>query len=62
MEETKNIPSLQVIDMPYIAINKTKPQRSLIVIATAFMASLLSILFVLFEYRTRELRVKLKQV
>jgi uncharacterized protein involved in exopolysaccharide biosynthesis len=60
MEETKNIPSIQVIDQPYIALNKAKPQRSLIVIATTFMASLLSILFVLFEYRTREMWEKLK--
>ncbi len=60
MEETKNIPSLQIIDKPYVALNKTKPQRSLIVIATTFMAFILSILYVLFEYQTREIRNKLK--
>jgi len=61
MEETKNIPSLQVIDKPYIALNKAKPQRSLIVVATTVMAFILSVLYVLFEYRTREIREKLKQ-
>ncbi|MFC1785489.1 GumC family protein [Candidatus Neomarinimicrobiota bacterium] len=62
MDETKDIPSIQVIDKPYIAINKTKPRRSLIVIATTIMAGLLSILFVVLEYRTKELRGKLKNV
>ena len=60
MEETKNIPSLQVIDKPYVALNKAKPQRSLIVVATTVMAFIISVLYVLFEYRTRELRKKLK--
>ena len=60
MEETKNIPSLQVVDDPKVALNKAKPKRSLIVIATTFMALILSILYVLFEYQTREIRNKLK--
>ena len=60
MEETKNIPSLQVIDEPKVALNKAKPKRSLIVIATTFMAFILSVLYVLFEYRTREIRSILK--
>lgn len=61
MEETKNIPSLQVIDQPYVALNKAKPQRSLIVIATTIMAFILSVLYVLFEYRTRDIRDTLKR-
>ncbi len=60
MEETKNIPSLQVIDEPKVALNKSKPKRSLIVIATTFMAFILSVLYVLFEYRTRNIRNILK--
>jgi len=62
MEETKNIPSLQVIDKPYIALNKAKPQRSMIVIATTLMAFTLSIIFILVEYKTRKLRKSIKLV
>ena len=61
MEETKSIPSLQVVDEPKVALNKAKPKRSLIVIATTFMAFILSVLYVLFEYRTRDIRKKLIQ-
>ncbi len=60
MEETKNIPSLQVVDEPKVALNKSKPKRSLIVIATTLMAFILSVLYVLFEYRTRDIRNILK--
>jgi uncharacterized protein involved in exopolysaccharide biosynthesis len=60
MEETKNTPSLQIIDYPQIAINKAKPQRALIVIATTLMAGLFSVFYVLFEFRSRELRYALK--
>ena len=60
MEETKNTPSLQIIDYPQIAINKAKPQRALIVIATTLMAGLLSVFYVLFELGSRELRYALK--
>jgi len=62
MEETKNIPSLQVIDQPYVALNKTKPQRSLIVIATTVMTFLMSIIYIIIEYRTRKLRSSIKFV
>ena len=62
MEETKSIPSLQIVDGPKVALNKAKPKRSLIVIATTFMAFILSVLYVLFEYRTREIRKKLKYI
>ena len=61
MEETKNIPSLQIIDYPQIPINKARPQRALIVISTTLMAFLMSIFYVLLEYRTRELRGRLKR-
>jgi uncharacterized protein involved in exopolysaccharide biosynthesis len=61
MEESKNIPSLQIIDYPQIPINKARPQRALIVIGTTFMAFIMSILYVLLEYRTRELRYQLKR-
>ena len=61
MEETKNIPSLQIVDEPKVALNKATPKRSLIVIATTAMAFILSVLYVLFEYRTREIRKTLKQ-
>jgi tyrosine-protein kinase Etk/Wzc len=60
MEETKSIPSLQVVDEPKVALNKAKPKRSLIVIATTLMAFLLSVIYVLFEYRTRDIRKRLK--
>ena len=62
MEETKNSPSLQVIDQPYVALNKAKPQRSLIVIGTTLMSFLLSIIYVITEYRTRKLRSSIKFV
>lgn len=61
MEETKNIPSIQVVDEPKVALNKAKPKRSLIVLATTFMAFILSVLYVLFEYRTRDIRDTLKR-
>ena len=60
MEETKSIPSLQIVDEPKVALNKTKPKRSLIVIASTLMAFMLSVMYVLFEYRTRDIRKKLK--
>jgi len=60
MEETKNIPSLQIVDEPKVALNKAKPKRSIIVMATTLMAFILSVMYVLFEYRTRDLRKRLK--
>ena len=61
MEETKNIPSLQIVDEPKVALNKAKPKRSLIVLATTLMAFILSVLYVLFEYKTRDIRNILKR-
>jgi len=50
LEESKNIPTLQVIDEPKVAINKIKPIRSLIVIASVIMAFLLSIVYIYLDY------------
>ena len=62
MEESKNVPSLQIIDEPQIALNKTKPRRGLIVIAATLMAFMLSSSFVIIEYRTREIRSRLRSL
>ena len=45
LEETKNIPTLQIIDKPKVALNKTKPKRSLIVIGSTIMSFLMSLIF-----------------
>jgi capsule polysaccharide export protein KpsE/RkpR len=61
MEETKNIPSIQIIDHPQVALNKTKPKRSYIVIAATMMAFLLSFIFIYVEANTLSLRNHLKK-
>jgi len=62
MEESKDIPSIQVLDQPNIPINKAKPKRAIIVIATTIMAALMSVIFVFVEYRTRDIRFRLKEI
>jgi uncharacterized protein involved in exopolysaccharide biosynthesis len=62
MEESKNVPSLQIIDEPQIALNKTKPRRALIVIASTLMVLMLSSSYVIIEYRTREIRSSLRSL
>ncbi|MEE2877297.1 MAG: GNVR domain-containing protein [Candidatus Neomarinimicrobiota bacterium] len=59
MEESKNIPTVQIIDEPKVPLNKAKPKRMFIVLGTIFMATIFSIGYVLTEYRTRDLRKKL---
>ena len=61
LEETKNIPTLQVIDKPKVAINKTKPKRALIVIGATLMSILVSFTFVYPDHHTRDLRAALKR-
>ena len=61
LEETKNIPTLQVIDKPKVALNKAKPKRALIVIGATLMSILLSIIFIYTDYHTRDLRIALKR-
>ncbi len=61
LEETKNIPTLQVIDKPKVAINKTKPKRALIVIGATLMSILVSFTFVYADHHTRDLRAVLKR-
>lgn len=53
MDETKNIPTVQVIDPPVVALNKTYPRRTLIVISTTLMAVMFSVLYVLAEDKIR---------
>lgn len=62
MEEMKNVPSIQILDEPQIAINKTKPKRAIIVIATTLMAFMFSTLFVYSEHHTREIRARLRNI
>ena len=62
LEESKNIPTLQVIDEPKVAINKTKPIRSLIVIASVIMAFLLSIVYIYLDYYSVDFRKQLKTI
>ena len=62
LEESKNIPTLQVIDEPKVAINKTKPIRSLIVIASVIMAVLLSIVYIYLDYYSVDFRKQLKTI
>ncbi len=61
LEETKNIPTLQVIDKPKVAINKAKPKRALIVIGSTLMSILVSLIFIYTDQHTRDLRSALKQ-
>ena len=61
LEETKNIPTLQVIDKPKVAINKTKPKRALIVIGATLMSILVSFTFVYADQHKRDLRAVLKR-
>ena len=61
LEETKNIPTLQVIDKPKVAINKIKPKRALIVIGATLMSILVSIIFIYTDHHTRDLRTALKR-
>jgi len=61
LEETKNIPTLQIIDKPKVAINKTKPKRSLIVIGATVMSFLMSLIFVYTDHRTKGFRLAIKQ-
>jgi len=61
LEETKNIPTLQVIDKPKVAINKAKPKRAFIVIGATLMSILLSIIFIYTDHHTRDLRTALKR-
>ena len=60
LEETKNIPTLQLIDKPKVAINKAKPKRALIVIGSTLMSILVSFTFVYAGHHTRDLRTALK--
>jgi uncharacterized protein involved in exopolysaccharide biosynthesis len=62
MEESKNIPTLQVIDEPKVPLNKTKPKRMLIVLGAVFMAAMFSSGYVLVEYHTRDLRKRLGSI
>jgi len=61
LEETKNIPTLQVIDKPKVAINKAKPKRALIVIGATIMSILISIIFIYTYHHTRDFRTALKR-
>ena len=61
LEETKNIPTLQIIDKPKVALNKTKPKRSLIVIGSTVMSFLMSLIFVYTDNRTKGFRLAIKQ-
>ena len=61
LEETKNIPTLQIIDKPKVALKKTKPKRSLIVIGSTIMSFLMSLIFVYTDHRTKEFRLAIKQ-
>ena len=61
LEETKNIPTLQLIDKPKVAINKAKPKRALIVIGSTLMSILVSLTFVYAGHHTRDLRNALKR-
>ena len=61
LEETKNIPTLQIIDKPKVALNKSKPKRSLIVIASTVMSFLMSLIFLYTDHRTKGFRLAIKQ-
>lgn len=61
LEETKNIPTLQIIDKPKVALNKTKPKRSLIVIGATVMSFLMSLIFIYTDHRTKGFRLAIKQ-
>jgi len=62
LEETKNIPTLQIIDAPKVPINKSKPIRSLIVIASIIMGLVVSIIYIFSEHYSSEFRKQLKNL
>jgi len=62
LEETKNIPTLQIIDAPKVPINKSKPIRSLIVIASIIMGLVISIIYIFSEHYSSEFRKQLKNL
>jgi uncharacterized protein involved in exopolysaccharide biosynthesis len=62
LEETKNIPTLQIIDGPKVPINKSKPIRSLIVIASIIMGLVISIIYIFSEHYSSEFRKQLKNL
>ena len=53
--------TLDIIDKPKIALNKTKPKRSLIVIASTIMSLIMSLLFIYTDHRTKDFRQAIKQ-
>jgi len=59
MEESKNIPTLQIIDQPTLPLNKSKPKRLFIVLGSMFMAITLSSTYIFLEYYTRDLRKRM---
>jgi len=62
LEESKNIPTLQIIDAPKVPINKSKPIRSLIVIASIIMGLVVSIIYIFSEHYSSEFRKQLKNL
>jgi len=62
LEESKNIPTLQIIDAPKVPINKSKPIRSLIVIASIIMGLVISIIYIFSEHYSSEFRKQLKNL
>ena len=61
LEETKNIPTLQVIDKPKVALNKAKPKRAFIVIGATLMGFILSLIYLYTDKNTQSLRNLIKE-
>lgn len=60
LEESKSIPTLQIIEAPRVAINKTKPKRALIVLASVMMGLILSVMYIYTESYFLDLKTHLK--
>ncbi len=60
LEENKNIPTLQLIDEPQVALNKAKPKRAYIVIGATILSFIFSLTFLYINEHSKSFRLRLK--
>lgn len=62
LEENKNIPTLQLIDVPTVALNKAKPKRAYIVIGATILSIIFSLAFLYINEHSKSFRLRLKNI
>lgn len=62
LEENKNIPTLQLIDEPTVALNKAKPKRAYIVIGATILSIIFSLAFLYINEHSKSFRLRLKNI